>query len=98
MQKYRVKFTVEDYYDYLGGSKPYISLRKRLLASIPDEFHKALYNLKFKKISKAFSFHTYYRVQFSVKMEENEIVKIFERRKNWCHAPENWSYKPIKQV
>jgi len=98
--KYRVKFTAEDYYDYIG-SNPYCSLKKRVKECIPDEFLKGMYNLKFKKISRAKTFrgHTYYRIQISVNnMKESEIAQVFERRKTWCYSYSNINYKPINKT
>jgi len=97
--KYRVKFTAEDYYDYVGRN-PYCSLKKRVKECIPDEFLKGMYNLKFKRILKPRTFyaHTYYRISFSIDMEEAEIAQVFERRKNWCYTYYNINYKPINKT
>lgn len=97
--KYRIKFTAQDYYDYLGRNN-YSSLKKKVLTCIPDEFLKKFYNLKFKVIPKYYGFyrHTYYRIQISVDMEEDEIKKVFEKRKDWCYSYTNVSYKPINKT
>ena len=79
MEKYRIAFTVRDYYDYIG-TNPYYSIKKRMLESIPDLFKKNGYNIKFKCIyNKLCPWNKYYRVRMSVRMTEEEIQKIF----NW---------------
>lgn len=94
--KYRISFFIEDYYSYLGKDPDMIaeSKRNKVLGTIPYGFQEKLYNLKFKEIK--YFYGTFYRVHFSVNMEESEIKEIFDERKDWCHSPENISYKPIK--
>ena len=41
MEKYRITFTVQDYYDYIG-TNPRYSIKERMLESIPDLFKKNL--------------------------------------------------------
>lgn len=96
MEKYRISFTVQDYYDYIG-TNPYYSIKERMLESIPEQFKKNGYNIKFKKISyKSQPWSTWYRVHISVKMTEKEIQKVFD----WWHKGVsfclyNTSYKLI---
>ena len=92
MEKYRIAFTVEDYYDYIGTS-PYYSIKKRMLYSIPDQFRKNGYNIKFKTLHRYW--HKYYRVHMSVKMTEEEIKEVFGKYKNMIFKLENISYKLI---
>ena len=49
MEKYRIVFTVQDYYDYIG-TNPCYSIKERMLQSIPDLFRENGYNIKFKCI------------------------------------------------
>lgn len=100
--KYRIKLTIEDYYTYVGTDPSY-SLRKRVLESIPQGF-KNPYNIKVKKLAPRTSmilgyipnYHTYYRVQFSVDMDESEIVKILSDSARLCRSARHYSYKKIK--
>ena len=39
MEKYRIAFTVQDYYDYVG-TNPYYSIKERMLRSIPESLKK----------------------------------------------------------
>lgn len=94
MEKYRIAFTVEDYYDYVGTS-PYYSIKERMLYSIPDQFRSNGYNIKFKTLYRYR--HKYYRVHMSVKMTEEKIKEVFERYKNMMFELNNASYKLIKQ-
>ena len=71
MEKYRIAFTVQDYYDYIG-TNPCYSLKKRMLESIPEQFRQSGYNIKFKTLR---GWIRYYRVHMSVKMTEEEIRK-----------------------
>ena len=92
MEKYRIAFTVEDYYDYIGTS-PYYSIKERMLYSIPNQFRMNGYNIKFKTLYRYW--HKYYRVHMSVKMTEEEIKKVFGEYKNMMFRLDNISYKLI---
>ena len=92
MEKYRIAFTVEDYYDYIG-TNPYYSVKKRMLESIPEQFRQSGYNIKFKTLHRYW--HKYYRVHMSVKMTEEEIKKVFEEYKNMSFDLNHTSYKLI---
>ena len=95
MEKYRIAFTVQDYYDYVGTS-PYYSTKERMLQSIPEEFEWNGYNIKFKRVhNKLYPWYTYYRVHMSVKMTEEEIKKVFGEYKNMMFRLDNISYKLI---
>ena len=72
MEKYRIAFTVQDYYDYIG-TNPYYSIKERMLQSIPQQFKDNGYNIKFKCIHK---WHKYYRVHISVRMCEKDIKRV----------------------
>jgi hypothetical protein len=61
MKKYRINLTVEDYFDYVG-TRPFMSVKDRMLFSLPEEFRKG-YNIKFKKFH---SWHDFYRVHLSL--------------------------------
>ena len=91
MEKYRIAFTVQDYYDYVG-THPYYSIKERMLGSIPDQFRQSGYNIKFKTLH---GWIKYYRVHMSVKMTEEEIKKVFEEYKNIMFNLNNTSYKLI---
>lgn len=93
MEKYRIAFTVQDYYDYVG-TNPYYSIKERMLESIPDLFKRNGYNIKFKCIPG--DWYKYYRVHMSVKMSEKEIKEVLD----WWHRFTNFrlnnvSYKLI---
>ena len=92
MEKYRIAFTVQDYYDYIG-TNPYYGVKECMLQSIPEQFKKNGYNIKFKKIKKFWS--TWYRVHMSVRMTEEEIQKVFDWYKNTMFGLNNTSYKLI---
>ena len=92
MKKYRIAFTVEDYYDYIGTS-PYYSIKERMLQSIPQQFRDNGYNIKFKTLRRYW--HKYYRVHMSIKMTEKEINEVFEEYKNMMFELNNTSYKLI---
>lgn len=91
MEKYRISFTVEDYYDYIG-TNPCYSLKKRMLESIPEQFRQSGYNIKFKTLR---GWIRYYRVHMSVKMTEEEIKKVFEEYKNMMFDLNHTSYRLI---
>lgn len=94
--KYRLSFTIQDYYSYMG-TNPNCTVMERMLLSIPDEFRKSGYNIKFKTIKKynLFCWSIYYRVHMSVKMSEEEIKKVIEYYENCSHTLSNFSYKLI---
>lgn len=92
MEKYRIAFTVEDYYDYIG-TNPYYSIKERMLQSIPQQFKDNGYNIKFKTLYHYW--RKYYRVHMSVKMTEKEIKEVFEEYKNMMFELNNTSYKLI---
>ena len=76
MEKYRIAFTVQDYYDYVGIN-PYYSIKERMLKSIPDVFEENGYNIKFKRVhSKLYPWSKWYRIHMSVRMTEEEIKKV----------------------
>ena len=91
--KYRINFTIEDYYNYVG-TNPCLSRSTRVGDSIPYEFYVRGYNLKFKVLR--IGYKTYYRVHISVRMTESEILQVLEKYKSYSHSLENVSYKVIK--
>ena len=92
MEKYRISFTVQDYYDYVG-TYPYYGIKKRMLESIPSLFKKNGYNIKFKCIQHPWI--KYYRVHMSVRMTEEEIKKVLDWYKDASFKLNNVSYKLI---
>lgn len=90
--KIRINFTIQDYYDYIG-TNPYYSTKERMLNSIPEEFKKVGYNIKFKRLYKGWRCD--YRVHMSLRIEEENLKEILNRRKNYSHGLENVSYKLI---
>ena len=97
MEKYRIVFTVQDYYDYIG-TNTYRSIKERMLESIPEQFKKNGYNIKFKYIhSRLYSWNKYYRVHMSVRMTEEEIQKVFDWHKKASFCLYNTSYKLINK-
>jgi len=86
--KLRVNCTTE-----ISGSS-YFSKRERIIASLPYEL-KGLYNLKFKEL-KPKSWHLY-RIHFSVKMTEEELLSILDKYKDFCIKPEDVTYRVIKK-
>jgi hypothetical protein len=76
MEKYRIAFTVRDYFEYVGTS-PYLSIKERMLNSIPDLFKENGYNIKFKCVyNELYPWYTFYRVHLSVRMSEEEIIGV----------------------
>lgn len=95
MEKYRIAFTVQDYFDYIG-TNPYYSTKKRMLESIPDLFEENGYNIKFKCIhNKLYPWHRYYRVHMSVRTTKEEIEKVLDWYKDASFKLNNVSYKLI---
>ena len=91
MEKYRIAFTVQDYYNYIG-TNPYYSIKERMLQSIPEQFKKNGYNIKFKRLC---SWSTWYRVHMSVRMTEEEIKQVLDWYKDASFKLNNVSYKLI---
>lgn len=95
MEKYRIAFTVQDYYDYVG-TNPYYSTKEHMLQSIPQQFKDNGYNIKFKCVyNKLFPWYRYYRVHMSVRMTKEEIKKVLDWYKNASFKLNNVSYKLI---
>ena len=96
MKKYRINLTVQDYYDYVG-TRPFISTRDRMLASIPSEFEKG-YNIKFKVIKhpRSWGFSKFYRVHLSLITTEETIQKVIKGYKSTMFLCNNITYKEIK--
>ena len=89
MKKYRINLTVEDYFDYVG-TNPSLSIKDRMLFSLPEEFRNG-YNIKFKCVhNDLFPWRTYYRIHMSVRMSEQEIKRVFNMNTLY-----NVSYKLI---
>ena len=99
--KIRCKFTMQDYYEYIGTSHLVRDgLVRRVKSSIPNEFHKG-YNLKFKKLDPKKRSHSYwntlYRVSITVDTTEEKIQDFLERQKGYHFQLENFSYKIIER-
>lgn len=95
MEKYRIAFTVQDYYDYVG-TNPYYSTKERMLESIPDSFRQNGYNIKFKCIhNKLYPWFKYYRVHMSVRMCEKDIKHVLDWYKDSSFKFNNISCKLI---
>lgn len=88
MEKYRIAFTVQDYYDYIGTNSWY-GIKERMLQSIPQQFKNNGYNIKFKTLY--CYWNKYYRVHMSVRMTEEEIKEVLD----WHKELNNVSYKLI---
>lgn len=95
MEKYRISFTVQDYYDYVGTNL-YCSIKERMLDSIPYLFKNNGYNIKFKCIhNKLYPWHKYYRVHMSARMCEKDIRQVLDWYKDTSFRLGNISYKLI---
>ena len=95
MKKYRIAFTIQDYYDYIG-TYPYYSIKERMLESIPDLFKKNGYNIKFKRVrNELYPWCKCYRVHMSVRMTEKEIRQVLDWYENASFKLDNVSYKLI---
>lgn len=88
MEKYRIAFTVQDYYNYVGTS-PCCSTKRRMLNSIPTLFKATGYNIKFKCIRNKF------RIHMSVRMSEKEIKEVIDWYESTNFKLYNVSYKLI---
>lgn len=98
MEKYRITFTIQDYYDYVGTNpyNLYYTIKRRMLDSIPDLFKKNGYNIKFKCVhNKLYPWSKYYRVHMSVRMCEKDIKQVLDWYKNASFRLNNVSYKLI---
>ena len=90
MEKYRIAFTVQNYYEFSGIS-PNLSIKEMMLKSIPYLFKENGYNIKFKCVhNDLFPWRTYYRIHMSVRMSEQEIKRVFNMNTLY-----NVSYKLI---
>ena len=95
MEKYRIAFTVQDYYDYIG-TNPCYSIKERMLESIPDLFKENGYNIKFKCVlNKLYPWCRCYRIHMSVRTTEEEIEKVLDWYENASFKLDNVSYKLI---
>ena len=95
MEKYRISFTIQDYYDYVE-TNPYYSMKERMLDSIPNLFIQNGYNIKFKCVSnKLYPLYKYYRVHMSVRMCEKDIKQVLDWHRNASFKLNNVSYKLI---
>lgn len=95
MEKYRISFTVQDYYNYVG-TNPCCSTKEHMLQSIPDLFKKNGYNIKFKKVHYELRpWSTWYRVHMSVRICEKDIKQVLDWYKNASYRLHNVSYKLI---
>lgn len=93
--KHRVTFTIQDYYDYVGTHPFGISMKNRVLSSIPsDRLKESMYNLKF-RIIKSAKYSRYYRISLSTRLDKEEIDAIFDKAKTYCHFPTNIVVKEI---
>ena len=92
MKKYRINLTVEDYFDYVG-THPFLSVKDRMLFSLPEEFKKG-YNIKFKKFR---NWRDFYRVHLSIITTEEIIQKVINRYKTTGFIVNNITYKEIKK-
>ena len=64
-----------------------------MLESIPYEFEKVGYNIKYKKLYNYWRKN--YRVHMSLRMSEEELKKILDKYDSYSHKLENVSYKII---
>lgn len=96
MKKYRINLTVEDYFDYVG-THPSLSLKDRMLFSLPEEFKNG-YNIKFKVVhNKMHPWYRHYRVHLSLITTEEIIHKVIKRYlTSILYMCNNITYKEIK--
>jgi len=91
--KIRCKFTVDDYYEYVGTShRVKDGLLQRVKSSMPSEFRDG-YNMKFKKLKNGY--YTCYRISITVRKSEKQIQDFLEFQKDHCNKANNFSYKII---
>lgn len=90
--KIRCKFTVEDYFEYVGSRGTTSGLVDRVKSSMPSEFRDG-YNMKFKKLKNGY--YTYYRISITVRKSEKQIQDFLEFQKDHCNKANNFSYKII---
>ena len=96
MKKYRINLTVEDYFDYVG-THPYLSIKDRMIFSLPEEFKKG-YNIKFKQIENCiFPWKKMYRVHLSIITTEKIIQEVINRYKTTGFIVNIITYKEIKK-
>ena len=93
--KIRCKFTLQDYYEYIGTSHLVKDgLVDRVRSSIPYEFRYG-YNMKFKKLKNGY--YTDYRVSITVDTTIEKIESFLERQKSYNFKLDNFSYKIVKR-
>jgi hypothetical protein len=90
--KIRCKFTVDDYFEYVGSRGTTSGLVQRVKSSMPSEFRDG-YNMKFKKLKNGY--YTCYRISITVRKTEKQIQDFLEFQKNYCNKANNFSYKII---
>lgn len=94
--------TCEDYFDYVGTNRFYHSFEDRIESAMPSCIsRKSCYNFKAKVVKAEWGYHRWYRISFSVKMEEKDFHKMREGIQdyidNYCHGINNFSWKLIKK-
>ena len=98
--KWRIKFTCEDWYDYIGNNT-WDSLRKRAIESMPQQIkYGKFYNFKFKRVI-SFPYrhwHKFYRVSVSIEMTEEEILYMIKECESFMHHYGNFSYRLISRT
>lgn len=94
--KFRLKFTVGDYYNHVGTGYrvSYKSYKQRVKDSLPYQFEKG-YNLKFKLVNQWGSIA--YRVSITLDTTIENINNIIEYNSKIMFQFSNFSYKPVKQ-
>lgn len=99
-RKWRIKFTCEDWYDYIG-SNTWVSLRKRAIESMLQQIkYGKFYNFKFKRVV-SFPYahwHKFYRVSVSIEMTEEEILYMIKECESFMHHYSNFSYRQISRT
>lgn len=101
MPKYRIKMTCEDYYDYIGRNMFYHSFEDRIESAMCSYVSlKKVYNFKAKVVKGEWDSHRWYRISFSIKMEEKDFHKlrkdIEHHVEEYCHGIRNFSWHQIK--
>lgn len=92
--KIRCKFTMEDYFEYVGSRGTTSGLVQRVKSSMPSKFRDG-YNMKFKKLKNGY--YTCYRVSITVDTTEEKIQDFLERQKSYNFKLDNFSYKIVKR-